>query len=136
MQRRVPHAEVDAAEERIKGTVGAEPVVHRLRVRPGLVHEPIVEPEDAQVLRVERMAHRQQPAVLGVEDEHQPQDHVEHALVHVALLHGRAHPVRGTAGAVSRCGRLETREQRLDGLEHLLGELFGDVRLPPSALRK
>jgi hypothetical protein len=128
----VLHAQVDRAEQRRQPAVGAEAARHRVGVRAVIVLQPIEQPEHAQVLRVQRVIDREQAAILRVQHEHQPQQVREQSAVEVIVpaLVGR---VEHRAPVALR-RRLEPAQQHLQRVEHLLGQLVGDVGLPLPAL--
>jgi hypothetical protein len=130
----VAHADEHAAKEREEAAVGTEAVVHRLGVHAGVVDELRVEALHGHVLGVGRVGDRQQALVLGVEQEHEAQHDAEHALIEVVVrgIEGGVEP--GDVLALAGGGGFEALEQDLDGLEHLRGEVFGDVGLAASTL--
>ena len=104
-------------------------------MRAGLLLEAREEAEDAEVLLVERALDREERAVLGEEEEHQPQHHGQQAAVDVAARAlERVAEERAEAVGVALGRGLEAREQHLERVEDLAGELLGDVRLAPAAL--
>jgi len=117
----VRDAEEDGPEEGDEPAVGAEAQVHRLRVHGRVLGEALVEPEHAQVPRVERVLDGDEALVLDVEGEDQAQHDGEDALVEVIarLLERGAQPVGAIAAAVARRGALEALEEDLDRLEDL-----------------
>src|SRR5690554_668965 len=131
-------AEVDGAKEREQATIGAKAVVHRLGMRALILAEALIEPEHAEMLRIERMIDRQKPLILGVEQKDEPKDHAQHALVDVLLIvrERLPQPIRPIARRVALGGALKALEEDLDRLKDLLGERLRDIRLAPAALMK
>ena len=67
----VLHPYVHGAEERQEPPIGAKTVVHGLGVQARVFHQAVVEALYAQVLGVERVLHREQALIFGVEQENQ-----------------------------------------------------------------
>ena len=84
------------------------------------------------MLRVDRVAGQQAP-VFGVEQEHQPHEHGEQA-----ARRRRRGPRRSTSRSSSPLalvvGGLEAAQQFVQGVQHLPGELGGDVVLVLAAV--
>ena len=98
---------------------------------PGVFAEPLEEAEDRVVLLVDLVI-REERTVLGVEDEHQPQQNAEQAridLVRVVLQH-----VAEQVAVPLVVGRLEAAEQLVEGGQDLLGQLGRDEVLVLPAL--
>ena len=124
-------AEVERTKEHEQAGPGAEALVHRVAVDVGVSDQGIVKTADAQVVGVDRMLDRQEPTVLGIEGEDQPQHDGEQALVD--MVAGLAHGLAQDLVAVAKASGLEALEQDLQGLERLLAEPVGDVGLALAA---
>ena len=73
-------AVVDHAEEDEQLRPGAVALVHRVRVEGVVLAQPLVQPRE-RVVAQERLVLGQHVALLGVEQEHEPQDHGEQRAV-------------------------------------------------------
>ena len=127
----MPAAVVDQAEERQELRPAPIAVVHRVGMPPGVLAEPLEEADDRVVLLVDLVV-REERTVLGVEDEHQPQQDAEQAridLVRVVLQH-----VAEQLAVPLVVGRLEAAEQLIERGQHLLGQLGRDEVLVLPAL--
>ena len=84
---------------------------------------------DGVVLVVERLAEKQQAALLGGEEEHQPHHDGEGGFVELRLGLTPASRLR----LLVLVERVEGLDQHLDGLAHLVAELVGDFLLIAGA---
>ena len=122
---------MDQAEERQELRPCAVAVVHRVGVPTSVLAEPLEEAGDRVVLLVDLVV-REEVAVLGVEDEHEPHQDGEQARVDVVRI-VREHLAEQFAPALV-VGRLEAADQLVECCEHLLGELGRDEVLVFAAI--
>ena len=102
---------------------GTVTIVHRVRVQAGVLPEALVQSND-RVVFDERVVAGEHVALFGVEEEHQSQDHGEEGSVYVV---GVLFQFMSQQGAVRLLmGRLETPQQLVQTMQHLLRELFAD----------
>ena len=131
LQAAVPAAVVDQAEQGQELGPAAEAVVHRVGMPAGVLAEPLEQADDRVILLVDLVI-REERTVLGVEDEHQPQQDAEQAridLVRVVLQH-----VAEQVAVALVVGRLEAPEQFVERGQDLLGQLGRDEVLVLPAL--
>ena len=127
----VAAAVVDQPEERQQLRPRAVARVHRVRIARLVLPQPLEQPGHRVVLLVD-IARRHQPAVLGVEDEHQPHQRGEQPAVHLVRLFAQHLREQLALRIVVRA--LESADQFPQRLEHLAGQLGGDVVLILAAL--
>ena len=123
------HAQIYGAKHGEQPRPRAEAAVHLVGVHPRVLDEPVVQRQHAQVLLIQRVLHRQQVVLFGVQQEDQPQQHREQAAVHIAVGE------RGIQRApwITLVGPVEPGEEVGERVEDLVGQLVGDVRLPVAA---
>ena len=121
-----PRPVVDHPEQGEQLRPGAVALVHRVRVMPGVLAQPGVQGGE-RVAPGERRLAGQHVAFLGVEEEHEAQQHGEQAAVdEVGVLVQRAGEQLASAQLV---GRLEAAQQCVERAEHLTGEPLGHLVL-------
>ncbi len=84
----VPAAVMDQAEQRQQPCPGAEALVHRVGIAAGVGSQPLEQAGDGIVVGVDG-AGRHQAAVLGVEQEDEPQQHAEQTGVDLVRIAGQ-----------------------------------------------
>ena len=114
---------IDHAEQRQQLRPGPVALVHRVGVPAGVGPQPLEQPGDRVEVGVDRIA-RQEVAVLGEKQEHQPHEHRQEPSVYVVGVFAE-HVGEKLALAVV-VGRLESADQLIEGGQDLLGELRGD----------
>ena len=119
-------AAVDDAEEGEELRPRAEAVVHGVRVTLGIGAQSLEESAHGVVPDVKPAA-RQQPAVFGEEDEHEPEQDGDEAAVDVGGIPGGEFAEEFALGAFVR--GLEAAQEFVEGVEDLLGENFRDAGL-------
>jgi len=83
------------------------------------------------LLLIEGVLDREQPLVLGIEEDDQAEENGEEAGVEQVVLGAGGLVEEG--GAVALGGGLEAVQEDIEGLEDLLGQLVGDIGLAPAA---
>ena len=136
VQRAVRDAEIDGAEQREQAAVRAVAARHGVREGAGVGGQLVMQGQEREVLGVQRVLGGEQAVVLGIEDKDQAQHEGQEACVDVVaaaigIAIGGAQRVAGGAGARGVAGLrgLEAGEQEVQGLQHLLGEVAGDLAL-------
>ena len=119
---------MDEAKQHEKLRPGTEALVHGVRVERGILAQALVEAGERVVAR-EVLVLRQHAAFLRVEQEDQPQDDGQQAaidVVAVAVLGERLAQELAAGGVVRG---LEAAQELIQGMQHLLGEAFGNLVL-------
>ena len=127
----VAAAVVDESKEGDELRPRAVATVHRVRVMAGILAEPLEQPRD-RVVPNEHLLARHQPAVLGVQQEHEPHEHGDEPCVDLVWVRGEHFAEEVAIPLIVR--RLEAAEQLEESREHLLGKFRGDGVLILSAL--
>ena len=130
-QRVVLDPAVHGAEQREDPVPGGGRALERiLAVAVGALLELGAQRARGQGLGVARVVDRQQPALLGDEQEHEPHHHGDRAAVDLGLSRS-CEQLAVTVAVLA----VERRDQQLDGAADLGAELVGDLLLLARALR-
>jgi hypothetical protein len=86
----------------------------------------------SRVVLPERLVRRQHLALLGVEQEHEPEDHGEQRAIHLVWPLREHLAQQRSARRVVR--GLETAQQLVERVEHLPGEALADLVLESAAV--
>ncbi len=127
-------AVVEQAEQHQELRPSAVALVHRVGVQRGVLAQALVQAGE-RVVAHERLAVRQQVALLGVEQEHEAQDDGEQGVVDVVGAFGQR---RAQQRAVRQViGGLEAAEQLVEGVQHLLRQpLAHRVLVAPAVVEE
>ena len=126
-------AVVDHAEEDEKLRPSTVALVHRVREERGILAQPLVEAGE-RVVAQERLVLRQHVPLLGIEQEHEPQDDGEQRAVDfVGMLGERLAQELALRGVV---GGLKSAQEFVECVQHLLGQLLTDLVLELAAVLK
>ena len=123
-------AVVDHAEQDEQLGPGAVALVHRVRVAGVVLAQALVQSRE-RVVAQERLVLREHVALLGVEQEHEPEDHGQQRPVDLVGVLGERCAQQLAAGGV--VGGLEAAQQLVQRVQHLLGELLADLVLELAA---
>jgi hypothetical protein len=117
-------------EEREQLCPSAVALVHRVRVVGGVVAQALVEP-DERVVAQERLVARQHLALLGIKQEHEPENHREQRAVHLVRVLCKR-PLQECASRPV-VGGLEAAQQLVERVQYLPGQLLAHLVLEPAA---
>lgn len=106
-------------------------MLHRVREKRGILAQPLVKARK-RVMAEESLVLRQHVALPGIKQEHEPQDDGEKSAIDlVGMLTERRVEKPSSRGIVSR---LESAQQLVERMEHLLGQTFADLVLKLAAV--
>jgi len=129
-QTRVPAAVVHQPEQGQEPGPGAVALVHRVRVKPVVLAQAVVEPAHRVVVDVDRVRGHQ-VLVLGVQEEDEPEERGQHPSVDLLQIRVRV-PQQAASGSL--VGGLEPAQQVPQGTQHLAGQFGRNLALVAAAV--
>lgn len=124
-------AAVDEAEEGEQLWPSTEALIHGVVMQGGIAVQALEEGTEGVVL-IEERAGRQQAAVFGEEEEDEAEEDGELAVIDVVGI--SRHRLAQQVAVDTGIGGLETANEFVEGLQHLLGKLGGDAGLHGAAV--
>ena len=124
---------VDETEQDEELCPRAEPLIHGVRMQGGVFAETLVEAGE-RVVAEEGVVLRQHAALLGVEQEDEAEDDSEEAAVDIVAVAGLGERFAQQIAAGGIMGGLESPDELVEGVHHLLGEALADLVLVLAAV--